>query len=192
MSLFTLASLACGLATDPVALIIARVLQGAAAGVMFPQALTGIQLHFSGAERMRAISTYALALSAGAVSGQVLGGLLVSADVAALAGGGFLINVPVGVAAVAAGLRYLPADSRGQSRLDLAGVALLSVTVLLVVVPLTLGNSAGWPPGPGRRWPRACPPPRCSSRRSDWSRAEAAPRCLTCGCSLFRWFAGAW
>jgi hypothetical protein len=146
VSLFTLASLACGLATDPVVLVIARVLQGAAAGVMFPQTLTGIQLHFSGAERVRAISSYALALSAGAVSGQVLGGLLVSADVAGLGWRPvFLINVPVGVAAVAGALRFLPSDSRGQSRLDLAGVALLSVTVLLVVVPLTLGNSDGWP-----------------------------------------------
>jgi len=146
VSLFSLASLACGLAPDPVVLVIARVLQGAAAGLMFPQTLTGIQLHFSGPERMRAISSYALALSAGAVSGQVLGGLLVSADVAGLAWRPvFLINVPVGEAAVAAGLRYLPADHRGQSRFDLAGVALLSVTVLLVVVPLTLGNAAGWP-----------------------------------------------
>jgi MFS family permease len=146
VSLFTLASLACGLAVDPVVLIVARVLQGAAAGVMFPQTLTGIQLHFSGAERVRAISRYALALSAGAVSGQVLGGLLVSADLAGLGWRPvFLINVPVGVAAVAGAVRFLPADGRGQSRLDLAGVALLSVTVLLIVVPLTLGNSAGWP-----------------------------------------------
>ena len=146
VSLFTLGSLACGLATDPVVLIIARVLQGAAAGVMFPQTLTGIQLHFSGADRVRAISSYALALSAGAVSGQILGGLLVSADLAGLGWRPvFLVNVPVGVAAVAGALRFLPADRRGQSRLDLAGVALLSVTVLLVVVPLTLGNSAGWP-----------------------------------------------
>jgi MFS family permease len=146
VSLFTLASLACGLAVDPVVLIIARVLQGAAAGVMFPQTLTGIQLHFSGAERVRAISRYALALSAGAVSGQVLGGLLVSANLAGLGWRPvFLIIVPVGVAAAAGALRYLPADSRGQSRLDLAGVTLLSVTVLLIVVPLTVGNSAGWP-----------------------------------------------
>ena len=146
VSIFTLASLACGLATNPVVLIAARVLQGAAAGVMFPQTLTGIQLHFSGADRVRAISRYALALSAGAVSGQLLGGLLVSANVAGLGWRPvFLINVPVGVAAVAGALRYLPADSRGQSRLDLPGVALLSVTVLLVVVPLTLGSSAGWP-----------------------------------------------
>ena len=146
VSLFSLASLACGLAPDPAALIIARVLQGAAAGLMFPETLTGIQLHFSGPERMRAISTYALALSAGAVSGQVLGGLLVSADLAGLGWRSvFLVNVPVGAAAVAAGLRYLPAHGRGQSRLDLAGAALLSVTVLLVVVPLTLGSAADWP-----------------------------------------------
>lgn len=146
VSLFSVASLACGLAPDAAVLVGARVLQGAAAGVMFPQALTGIQLHYSGAGRARAISRYAMALSAGAVSGQVLGGLLVSADVAGLGWRSvFLINVPVGVTAAVAAMRCLPADSRGESRLDLAGVALLSVTVLLLVVPLTLGNSAGWP-----------------------------------------------
>ncbi len=152
VSLFTLASLACGLAPDPAVLVVARVSQGAAAGVMFPQTLTGIQLHFSGADRVRAISRYALALSAGAVSGQVLGGLLVSADVAGLGWRSvFLVNVPVGTTAAVAGLRWLPADGRSQSRLDLAGVALLSVTVLLIVVPLTLGGPAGWP-----AWSWAC------------------------------------
>ena len=146
MALFSLASLRGGLAPDPVVLIVARVLQGAAAGVMFPQALTGIQLHFSGAGRVQAIARYALALSAGAVSGQVLGGLLVSANVAGLGWRSvFLVNVPVGVAGVLAATRYLPADSRGHFRLDLLGVACLSVTVLLIVVPLTLGSSAGWP-----------------------------------------------
>lgn len=152
VSLFSVASLACGLAPDAAVLVVARVLQGAAAGVMFPQALTGIQLHYSGAGRARAISRYAMALSAGAVSGQVLGGLLVSADVAGLGWRSvFLINVPVGVTAAVAAMRCLPADSRGESRLDLAGVALLSVTVLLLVVPLTLGRSAGWPD-----WAWAC------------------------------------
>ena len=116
VTLFSLASLACGLAPDPIVLVIARVLQGAAAGAMFPQTLTGIQLHFAGADRVRAISRYALALSAGAVSGQVLGGLLVSADVAGLGWRPiFLINVPVGVLAVAAALRYLP-STQGASR----------------------------------------------------------------------------
>jgi MFS family permease len=152
VSVFTLASLACGLAPDPAVLVIARILQGAGAGVMFPQTMTGIQLHFTGRDRVRAIGRYALALSSGAVSGQILGGVLVSADVAGLGWRAvFLVNVPVGVAAVAAALRFLPADGGREARLDLAGAGLLAVAALLLVVPLTLGSSAGWPP-----WAWAC------------------------------------
>ena len=81
VGVFTGASLLCGLAPGPIALIAARALQGAGAALMFPQALTGIQLTFEGAERARAIGLYAIALSSGAVAGQVLGGVLVSADV---------------------------------------------------------------------------------------------------------------
>src|SRR5689334_16967993 len=111
VSVFTLASLACGLAPDPAVLVIARILQGAGAGLMFPQTMTGIQLHFTGQDRVRAIGRYALALSSGAVSGQILGGVLVSADVAGLGWRAvFLVNVPVGIAAVAAALRFLPTD----------------------------------------------------------------------------------
>ena len=78
--MFTLASLACGLAASPVLLIAARVAQGRAAALMFPQALTGIQLHFTGLVRVQAIGRYAIALSAGAVTGQILGGALISAN----------------------------------------------------------------------------------------------------------------
>ena len=152
VSVFTLASLACGLAPDPAVLVIARILQGAGAGLMFPQTMTGIQLHFTGQDRVRAIGRYALALSSGAVSGQILGGVLVSADVAGLGWRAvFGVNVPVGVAAVAAALRFLPADGGREARLDLAGAGLLAVAALLLVVPLTLGSSAGWPP-----WAWAC------------------------------------
>jgi MFS family permease len=152
VSVFTLASLACGLAPDPAVLVVARILQGAGAGVMFPQTMTGIQLQFTGPDRVRAIGRYALALSSGAVSGQILGGVLVSANVAGLGWRAvFLVNVPVGVAAVAAALRFLPADGGRKARLDLAGAGLLSVSALLLVVPLTLGSSAGWPP-----WAWAC------------------------------------
>ena len=150
--LFTLSSLACGLAPDPAVLVVARVLQGAGAGVMFPQTFTGIQLHFTGADRIRAIGRYAMTLSAGAVSGQILGGVLVSANVAGLGWRAvFLVNVPVGVLAVVAALRVLPADGARRARFDLKGVALLSASVLLLVLPLTLGRSAGWP-----GWAWAC------------------------------------
>jgi MFS family permease len=81
------------------------------------------------------------------VAGQILGGVLVSAQ---LVGGAwravFFVNVPVGAAVVAAGARYLPRGSdREARRMDLAGVLTLSSAVLLVVLPLVLGRAEGWP-----------------------------------------------
>jgi MFS family permease len=153
VGLFTVASLLCGLAPTPMMLVLARVLQGFGAALMFPQTLTGIQLNFAGDARVRAIGLYAIALSTGAVVGQFLGGVLISADLAGTQWRAiFLINVPIGVLLVLAGLRFLPADTRRTSRrLDLAGVVALSVALMLVVVPLILGHSLGWP-----LWTWAC------------------------------------
>ncbi|HEX3778914.1 MAG TPA: MFS transporter [Pseudonocardiaceae bacterium] len=144
---FTVASLACGLAPNTAVLIGARLFQGGAAGLMVPQVLTGIQQRFTGAARGKALGAYAIALSGGAVAGQVLGGVLVWAN---LLGTGwrpiFLINLPIGVATLLLGLRFLPADEPGRRRrLDLPGVAVLSAALLLVVVPLVFGRDAGWP-----------------------------------------------
>jgi MFS family permease len=115
--------------------------------MMYPQTLTGTQLNFSGDRRTRAIGLFAIALAAGAVIGQILGGVLISADIAGSSWRPiFLVNVPVCLVVLAAALRFLPADEqRHRKQLDLRGVALLSVTVLLIVVPLTVGRSAGWP-----------------------------------------------
>ena len=147
VGLFTGASLVGGLAPDPIVLIAARVIQGGGAALMFPQALTGIQLNFSGPERAHAIGLYAMALSAGAVTGQVLGGVLISADIAGSTWRSiFFVTVPAGSAVIAAGLRHLPADDRlGSRQVDLVGVATLSTAILLIVVPLTLGRVEGWP-----------------------------------------------
>jgi len=144
---FGLASLACGLAPGPVMLVVARVVQGASAALMFPQALTGIQLNFNGPDRVRAIGLYAAALSCGAVAGQILGGLLVSATVAGSHWRAiFLINVPVAAVTVAAGLLRMPTgEQRAPRRIDLAGVATLTASALLVVLPLVLGRPEGWP-----------------------------------------------
>lgn len=150
IGVFAGASLLGGLAVDPAMLIAARVVQGAGAALMFPQALTGIQLNFDGPARARAIGRYAVALSVGAITGQIAGGLLVSADVA---GTGWrpvlLVNVPIAAAVNLAGRRYLPDDPphdrRGVAGVDLAGIGTLSVAVLLMVLPLIMGRGLGWP-----------------------------------------------
>lgn len=153
MSTFLIASLAAGVSPSVGALVGARVVQGAGAALMFPQAMTGIQTGFTGAVRDRAIGRYALSLSAGAVLGQLAGGLLVSANVF---GWGwrviFLINVPLCAVLLVAAARLLRASpARTREGVDLTGTALLSAGVLLVVLPLTLGRSQGWP-----AWAWAC------------------------------------
>ncbi|MFD2467622.1 MFS transporter [Amycolatopsis silviterrae] len=144
---FTAASLACGVAPGIGWLIVARFAQGAAGALMVPQVLSGIQAHFTGTGRGRALGYYAVALSGGAVAGQVLGGLLISADVFGTGWRSvFLINVPVGIALLLAARRALPADSRAErGGLDLRGAAVLSTAVLLAIVPLVLGREHGWP-----------------------------------------------
>jgi MFS family permease len=144
---FVLTSLTCGVAREPVVLIVARLLQGATSALTVPQVLSGIQLHFSEQSRARAIGYYTLALSGGAIVGQILGGLLVSADIL---GSGwrpvFLINVPIGIVLLLAGLHFLPSDAPMRPRaLDLRGVLALSVAVSLAVVPLVLGRDQAWP-----------------------------------------------
>jgi MFS family permease len=144
---FTLASLACGLAPSTGALIAARFVQGAGAAMMVPQILSVIQQRFSGAERARALSVYAATLAVGAVTGMVVGGVLVSAD---LLGASwrpvFLVNVPVGIALAVLVPRLVPADHvPAGRRLDLLGLATASSAVLLVVLPLVLGHQQGWP-----------------------------------------------
>src|SRR6266851_1016580 len=100
---FTSASLACALAPDSQVLVGFRFVQGAGAAVLVPQVFSIIQLTFTGAARARALSAYAAVLSAGAVAGLVLGGVVVTAN---LFGTGwrpfFAINVPIGI--VLAGL----------------------------------------------------------------------------------------
>ena len=155
--IFTTASLACALAPDSQALIGFRLIQGAGAAVLVPQVFSIIQLNFTGPARARALSAYAAVLSAGAVAGLVLGGVVVTAD---LFGTGwrpvFAINVPIGIVLAAAVPRLVPPDETGTgapgapgvgrtSGLDLAGLAAAACAVLLIVLPLVLGHDEGWP-----------------------------------------------
>lgn len=152
--IFTTASLACALAPDSQALIGFRLVQGAGAAVLVPQVFSIIQLNFTGPARARALSAYAAVLSAGAVTGLVLGGVVVTAN---LFGTGwrpvFAINVPIGIVLAAAVPRLVPPDETGAgaraagraAQPDLAGLAAAVGAVLLIVLPLVLGREEGWP-----------------------------------------------
>lgn len=144
---FTTASLACGLATSGAFLIVARVIQGAACGLMTPQVATVIQLQYEGRQRARALALFATVLAVGVVSGQVIGGLLVSADPLGLSWRSvFLVNVPIGVVLVLVGWQTLPfTKAPTRQRLDPVGVALCSAALLMILVPLLLGRQDGWP-----------------------------------------------
>jgi MFS family permease len=146
--LFTLASLGCGLAPSSGALIGLRLVQGAAAAAMIPQVLSLIQRTYTmPGPRARAMSLYATVIAGGAVIGQVVGGMLISAD---LFGSTwrpiFLVNVPVGVTVLAFGSRMLPGGRfEGPRSLDLPGLFTLTPAVLAFVLPLVLGQPLGWP-----------------------------------------------
>lgn len=144
---FTAASAACGLAPSPELLIAARAVQGACAALMVPQILTVIQVSFTPAERPKAYALYGASIAIATVSGPVLGGALVQADLFDLSWRPiFLINVPIGVLALAA-TAVLLGESRATTgaRLDLGGVTLLSAALVLLLYPLIQGPQQDWP-----------------------------------------------
>ncbi|MEU6232389.1 MFS transporter [Kitasatospora sp. NPDC047058] len=147
LGLFTLASAGCGLAPTAAALIGARVAQGAGAALMGPQVLAILRTAFSGAAQARAFSMYGLTMGVGAVFGQLIGGVLIRADLFGLDWRScFLINLPVGLAALALVRRCLP-ESRAPQRpgLDPVGVLLVTVALTGLVLPLIQGREQGWP-----------------------------------------------
>ncbi|MFI1968043.1 MFS transporter [Streptomyces cinnamoneus] len=144
---FGVTSVACGLAPDAWTLVAARVAQGAAAALMLPQVLATIQATTAGHRRTKALSLYSGTAGVVSAVGQVLGGVLVSVD---LAGTGwrsiFLINAPIAVVAFVLALRAVPETrSDRPTGVDGWGTVLLSVTLVSLLLPLTEGRSTGWP-----------------------------------------------
>jgi len=147
MTAFAVASLLCGLAQSPAQLVAFRLLQGLTAAAMVPQVLALITTAVPAPERPKAMAWFGAVLGGGGVCGQVLGGLLLDADIAGLGWRPiFLINVPIGAVAVAAALRLLP-GGRGarRPRLDPVGVVGISGALALALVPLAVGREEGWP-----------------------------------------------
>jgi MFS family permease len=147
VAVFTLASLTCGIAPGIGVLIGARFVQGAGAAAMMPQIMSVIQVRFDGAARARALSAYTAVLSSGFVAGQVVGGVLVTANLFGQTWRPvFLVNVPIGLAVLALVPRLVPRDEPARGRqVDLAGLAIAVPAVFLVVLPLMLGHQENWP-----------------------------------------------
>ncbi|MBB4660873.1 MFS transporter [Conexibacter arvalis] len=147
LALFTASSALCGAAPNADVLIAARVVQGLAAALMSPQALSIVGLAYEGEARTRAFAVYGLVMGLAAASGQLIGGLLIELDLLGLGWRScYLVNVPIGIAALAI-TPYAIGESRAESgaRLDLAGAVLATAALLAVVLPLVLGREHGWP-----------------------------------------------
>ncbi|MEV7125793.1 MFS transporter [Streptomyces sp. NPDC093260] len=147
MAAFGLTSLACGLAPDAWTLVAARVAQGASAAAMLPQVLATIQATTAGPRRAKAMGLYGATAGLSMVAGQILGGVLVAAD---LWGTGwrsvFLVNVPVVVAGLLLAVRAVPQTrSERPEPVDGPGTVLLALCLLTLLAPLTEGRAAGWP-----------------------------------------------
>ncbi|SMQ16152.1 Major Facilitator Superfamily protein [Streptomyces sp. Ag82_O1-12] len=147
MAAFGLTSLACGLAPGAWSLVAARVAQGASAAAMLPQVLATIQATTTGPRRARAMGLYGATAGLSMVAGQILGGVLVAADIAGTGWRSvFLVNVPVVLAGLVLAVRVVPETrSPRPEPVDVPGTFLLAASLLTLLVPLTEGRAAGWP-----------------------------------------------
>jgi EmrB/QacA subfamily drug resistance transporter len=147
LALFVATSAACGLAPSPTTLVLARIAQGVAGAVLMPQVLAIIGVTYRGPAYVRAISIYGVVLGLAAVGGQVIGGALVETDVAGLGWRScFLINVPVGLVALALTPRLVP-ESRAELRvkLDVPGAVMIAAGLTAILLPLIEARQLGWP-----------------------------------------------
>jgi EmrB/QacA subfamily drug resistance transporter len=147
MAGFVLASAACAAAQSAGELIGARAAQGLLGAIMLPQVFGLIRDMFEAHEMGKAFGVYGPVMGLSAMLGPIAAGGLISANVL---GTGwrmiFLVNVPVGLAALALGARTLPAGvSSAARRLDLPGALLAGAAMFLLVFPLAQGHSLGWP-----------------------------------------------
>ncbi|HYB25346.1 MAG TPA: MFS transporter [Solirubrobacteraceae bacterium] len=145
---FVITSTLCALAPTANTLIAARALQGAVAAVMVPQGFGLIRELFGDEGQQKAFGVFGPIMGLAAVTGPLVGGGLVNVD---LLGTGwraiFLVNVPVGLLALAAGRRFLPrtAPATPGVRLDVPSVTLAMVSGFALVYPLIEGREHGWP-----------------------------------------------
>jgi EmrB/QacA subfamily drug resistance transporter len=142
------ASVLCAFAPSPAVLIGARALQGAVAAIMVPQGFGLIRELFGDEGQQKAFAVFGPVMGLAAVAGPLLGGGLIDLDVL---GSGwraiFLVNVPLGLAALVLGRRFLPhaGPSAPGARVDVPSVVLAMLGTVALVYPLIQGREHGWP-----------------------------------------------
>jgi EmrB/QacA subfamily drug resistance transporter len=142
---FFIASLLCGISVSETQLIVTRAIQGLAAAIMSPAALSIVLSEFSeGNERNKALGVWAAVAAGGAAAGVLLGGIFTQYFGWRW---NFFINVPVGIGVVLGGLRILPrhiGEERRTVKLDLPGAALATIGLISLVYGLTKAPTNGW------------------------------------------------
>lgn len=145
---FTLTSALCGLAPTAGTLILARLAQGVTAAVLFPQVLSLIRVTFTDPHRRAgAFAAMGVVMGLATIAGQLMGGVLVALDLWHLEWRPvFLINIPIGLAALLAAPHVIPESRSGDgARIDLAGVGLSALGIGLLLYPLVEGRERDWP-----------------------------------------------
>ena len=144
---FIVASAVCGFAPTVGILIAARIVQGATAALLVPQVLATFHHTLEHERKARALALYGATSGIAAVVGQLVGGLLVSADIAGASWRPiFLVNVPIGLVVLVVAARIVPnTRSDHPVGVDLPGTVLFAATLTALLVPLTEGHSLGWP-----------------------------------------------
>jgi EmrB/QacA subfamily drug resistance transporter len=138
---FTLASLACGMATSLPALVATRAVQGFGASMMTPQTMAVITRLFPPQRRGVAMGLWGATAGVAMLVGPPLGGILVDTLSWRWI---FFVNIPIGFIAMALVLRFVPLLEKHEHRFDLLGVLLSTVGLFLVVFGLQEGNSLAW------------------------------------------------
>lgn len=145
--LFAVASLMCGLANSVWLLLVARTLQGVGAAMIVPQIMATIHVCLRGREHARAMALYGGIGGLAFIIGQVLGGLLISLNIAGYGWRSvFLINIPLCALVLACAHRWVP-DTRAERpvNIDWPGTLLLALTIVCLLFPLALGPVWHWP-----------------------------------------------
>jgi MFS family permease len=147
VALFVAASAACGAASTTELLVGARLVQGVAGAMVTPMVLALLGDVYAGPRLSRAVGVYSTVMGLAAATGQLIGGVLIHADLAGIGWRAiFWVNVPIGLAVLALAPRLLPNRKiPGAGRIDLVELGLATSALTALLLPLLEGRRLGWP-----------------------------------------------